>query len=89
MQPIQQKEYQKERTQNVKYHFDSIDILRGFAAISVVVYHIIEHFNWSSFPTNWPWLWFRFGWMGVVLLLRCQPSTNWIEVGKINFLSLL
>lgn len=29
---------------NVKYHFDSIDILRGFAAISVVVYHVIEHF---------------------------------------------
>lgn len=61
MQPIQQ----KTKIQNVKYHFDSIDILRGFAAISVVVYHVIEHFNWTSFPTNWPWLWFRFGWMGV------------------------
>ncbi|MBN5273128.1 acyltransferase [Serratia marcescens] len=61
MQPIQQ----KTKTQNVKYHFDSIDILRGFAAVSVVVYHVIEHFNWTSFPTNWPWLWFRFGWMGV------------------------
>lgn len=50
---------------NVKYHFDSIDILRGFAAISVVVYHVIEHFNWSSFPISGPLLWFRFGWMGV------------------------
>ena len=44
---------------NVKYHFDSIDILRGFAAISVVVYHVIEHFNWSSFPISGPLLWFR------------------------------
>lgn len=48
-----------------KLHFDGIDILRGFAAISVVVYHVIEHFNWSSFPTTGLLLWFRFGWMGV------------------------
>ncbi|MFO6298787.1 acyltransferase family protein [Rahnella selenatireducens] len=42
-----------------------MDILRGFAAISVVVYHVIEHFNWITFPTSGPLLWFRFGWMGV------------------------
>ena len=48
-------------------YFESIDILRGFAAISVVVYHIIEHFNWTSFPTSGPLIWFRAGWMGVDL----------------------
>lgn len=48
-------------------HFDTIDILRGFAAISVVVYHVIELFQWNSFPASWPWLWFRVGWMGVDL----------------------
>jgi peptidoglycan/LPS O-acetylase OafA/YrhL len=48
-------------------HFPSIDILRGFAALSVVVYHIIEHFNWVDFPSSGIWLWFRIGWMGVDL----------------------
>lgn len=49
----------------VKYHFPSIDILRFFAAISVVVYHCIEHFSWSHFPTKYGMLWFQMGWMGV------------------------
>ena len=53
--------------QQKSYYFDTIDILRGFAAISVVVYHVIEHFQWSNFPATWPWLWFRVGWMGVDL----------------------
>jgi peptidoglycan/LPS O-acetylase OafA/YrhL len=44
-----------------------IDVLRGFAAVSVLVYHVIEHFNWSSFPVNGPLVWFRIGWMGVDL----------------------
>lgn len=48
-------------------HFEPIDILRGFAALSVVVYHIIEHFNWTLFPTSGPLVWFRAGWMGVDL----------------------
>ncbi|HRL91443.1 MAG TPA: acyltransferase family protein, partial [Comamonas denitrificans] len=53
--------------QQKSYYFDTIDILRGFAAISVVVYHVIEHFQWNNFPATWPWLWFRVGWMGVDL----------------------
>lgn len=48
-------------------HFPSIDILRGFAAVSVVVYHVIEHMGWTSFPVTGPLLWFRIGWMGVDL----------------------
>lgn len=48
-------------------HFGSIDVLRGFAALSVVVYHVIEHFAWTAFPSTGPLLWFRAGWMGVDL----------------------
>jgi peptidoglycan/LPS O-acetylase OafA/YrhL len=48
-------------------YFDSVDILRGFAALSVVVYHVIEHFDWTAFPSTGPLLWFRAGWMGVDL----------------------
>ena len=49
------------------HYFPSIDILRGFAAISVVVYHVIEVFEWKSYPTDGPLVWFRMGWMGVDL----------------------
>ncbi len=48
-------------------YFESVDILRGFAALSVVVYHVIEHLNWTAFPSSGPLLWFRAGWMGVDL----------------------
>jgi peptidoglycan/LPS O-acetylase OafA/YrhL len=47
--------------------FPYIDILRGFAAISVLVYHVIEKFSWTTFPINGPLFWFRIGWMGVDL----------------------
>ena len=47
--------------------FPMIDVLRGFAAVSVIVYHVIEHFGWTSFPTSGPLVWFRVGWMGVDL----------------------
>lgn len=48
-------------------YFPSIDILRGFAALSVVIYHIIEHFSWKAFPIDGWVVWFRIGWMGVDL----------------------
>ncbi|WP_159675348.1 acyltransferase [Andreprevotia sp. IGB-42] len=47
--------------------FDNINLLRAFAAIAVVVYHVIEHTNWVSFPHGGPWVIFRLGWMGVDL----------------------
>jgi peptidoglycan/LPS O-acetylase OafA/YrhL len=47
--------------------FPQIDVLRGFAAISVVVYHVIELLEWTAFPEYGPLLWFRVGWMGVDL----------------------
>ena len=48
-------------------YFPSIDILRGFAALSVVMLHVIVVFEWESFPSTGPLAWFRYGWMGVDL----------------------
>lgn len=48
-------------------YFPSIDILRGFAAVSIVVYHVIEHYGWASFPKTGLLSWFRIGWMSVDL----------------------
>lgn len=42
-------------------------MLRGFAALSVVVYHVIELFGWTDFPSTGVLSWFRIGWMGVDL----------------------
>ena len=49
-------------------YFSHINLLRGFAALSVVVYHVIELFPWKDFPIKPSvFLWFRVGWMGVDL----------------------
>jgi len=48
-------------------YFDHINILRAFAALTVLVYHVIEHFQWKDFPTTGLLAWFRIGWMGVDL----------------------
>lgn len=48
-------------------YFENIDILRGFAAVSVLVYHVIEHCQWSTFPSSGLLAWFRVGWLGVDL----------------------
>jgi len=47
--------------------FENINLLRAFAATAVVVYHVIEYANWSSFPTDGPLLTFSIGWIGVDL----------------------
>lgn len=48
-------------------YFDNINLLRAFAALSVVVYHVIELFHWETFPVYGPLVWFRIGWLGVDL----------------------
>ncbi|MER2556356.1 MAG: acyltransferase [Candidatus Competibacter denitrificans] len=48
-------------------YFDNINLLRAFAALSVLVYHVIEFFPWKNFPVEGPLLWFRIGWLGVDL----------------------
>lgn len=47
--------------------FPLVDALRGFAAVSVVVYHLIAHWDWTAFPEGGPLAWFRAGWMAVDL----------------------
>ncbi|HJU23981.1 MAG TPA: acyltransferase [Casimicrobiaceae bacterium] len=47
--------------------FENINLLRAFAALTVVVYHVIELGHWSSFPVHGPLLAFRIGWIGLDL----------------------
>jgi peptidoglycan/LPS O-acetylase OafA/YrhL len=54
-------------TNHAPQYFENIDLLRGFAALSVVVYHVIEHLQWKAFPVSGLLVWFRTGWMGVDL----------------------
>lgn len=48
-------------------YFENIHLLRAFAALSVVAYHVVEILPWRDFPSSGPLLWFRAGWMGVDL----------------------
>jgi peptidoglycan/LPS O-acetylase OafA/YrhL len=45
--------------------FPLVDVLRALAALTVVVYHVIETSHWSAFPSTGGWLVFRIGWIGV------------------------
>jgi peptidoglycan/LPS O-acetylase OafA/YrhL len=45
--------------------FPMVDALRAFAALTVLVYHLIAHWDWSAFPESGPLVWFRSGWMAV------------------------
>jgi peptidoglycan/LPS O-acetylase OafA/YrhL len=48
--------------------FPGLDLLRGFAAISVVIYHVVELFDWQRLSGDiLVCRWFRVGWMGVDL----------------------
>lgn len=51
----------------MKIYFDNINLLRAFAAISVLIYHVIELFPWQTFPVTGSLVWFRIGWLGVDL----------------------
>lgn len=42
-----------------------IELLRGFAALSVLVLHVVLIGQWDRFPTQGPLAWFRVGWLGV------------------------
>lgn len=48
------------------YYFPHLDALRFFAAVTVVVYHVIRLKPWADFPfTTFPLHWFNYGWMAV------------------------
>jgi peptidoglycan/LPS O-acetylase OafA/YrhL len=47
--------------------YENINLLRAFAAMAIVVYHVIEFAKWKAFPFEGPLLTFRIGWIGVDL----------------------
>ena len=47
--------------------FENINVLRAFAALAVVVYHVVAFMKWETFPVSGPLLTFRIGWIGVDL----------------------
>jgi peptidoglycan/LPS O-acetylase OafA/YrhL len=47
--------------------YDNINLLRAFAALAVVVYHVIERAHWAAFPRAGPLSVFSIGWIGVDL----------------------
>ena len=55
-------------------YFPNLDLLRAFAAISVLVLHVIELTGWKNFPIEGPLTWFRIGWMGVDLFFVISGS---------------
>lgn len=48
-----------------RQNYALIELLRGFAAISVLVYHVIEFNGWDSFPSGYGLFWFKWGWAAV------------------------
>ena len=48
-------------------YFPNINLLRAFAALLVLVYHVIELAPWPDFPLSGVLLTFRVGWVGVDL----------------------
>jgi len=51
----------------IKKYFENINLLRGFAAITVVIYHFLEVNKLIDFPRSGLLVWFRVGWMAVDL----------------------
>jgi peptidoglycan/LPS O-acetylase OafA/YrhL len=47
--------------------FENLNLLRAFAALVVIVYHVIEKAQWGDFPSSGPLRTFRVGWFGVDL----------------------
>jgi peptidoglycan/LPS O-acetylase OafA/YrhL len=47
--------------------FPVIDVLRAYAALSVVLLHVVALFEWTTFPQSGPFSWFHIGGMGVDL----------------------
>lgn len=48
-------------------YFPNVNLLRAFAALLVLVYHVIELAPWPDFPASGVGLMFRAGWVGVDL----------------------
>ena len=49
--------------------YPGIDLLRGFAALLVLAYHVVEHGRWTAMPNSGYGYVVRHGWVGVDLFL--------------------
>jgi len=52
---------------NITPRFQSIELLRAIAVTMVITLHVIELGGWTQFPTSWPFVYLRIGWLGVDL----------------------
>ena len=59
--------------------FKNIDLLRGFAAVTVLIYHVIEHLKWKDFPVSGFLSWFRMGWIAVHVFCNFWSSNRIIS----------
>lgn len=67
-----------------KLHFENIDILRGFAAIIVMLYHVVVLGNFITFPHWGPFQIIRNGWMGVILFFVISGFVITLSLGREN-----
>lgn len=65
--------------------FDRIDILRGFAATIVMVYHIVLIGNFEAFPKSWPFNLVWNGWMGIDLFFVISGFVITLSLKKEDF----
>ena len=63
----------------MKIYFDNINLLRAVAAISVLVYHVVELFPWQMFPVAGSLVWFRIRALFFIILLS---AFSWRFVEK-------
>jgi peptidoglycan/LPS O-acetylase OafA/YrhL len=65
--------------------YPGLDSLRAFAAISVVVYHVIELFAWKDFPShNFIAQWFRVGGFGVDLFFVISGLVITLSLARLH-----
>jgi peptidoglycan/LPS O-acetylase OafA/YrhL len=47
--------------------YPALDLMRGFSALTILVFHVIAMSGWDDFPTNGPLVWFRISFLRVDL----------------------
>lgn len=72
-------------TERIKRHWSSVQILRGFAAILVAIYHFEPHFRVVLHlpPESGPFSWF--GWFGVDLFFVTSGFVIWPLIAKSHY----
>jgi peptidoglycan/LPS O-acetylase OafA/YrhL len=60
--------------QSTPPYFETVDILRVFAALSVIFYYFIEHFNWKALPATGQLLWFKAGYRAIATATKASAD---------------